>query len=237
MNYVERNLRKGEEIITNAKISFWYLAPKILWLLLLLAAAIALTVTVFKTKPTNPEEIRKEQASQVTDADDDGFFGTGTTTFPNWEDPYQKNNPEQIARKNQESNEMNKIFKIVIWAAAGLAGGAPLILRIILILTTHLVITNKRVIGKQGVFKIQTLDIPIDKVDNVSFSASIWGNIFKFYDVTIKSVGSDGWAFHGVSNAQAFKDSANDAIEKHAEQARKDQAAQIAMAMHSGPNG
>ena len=42
----------------------------------------------------------------------------------------------------------------------------------------NLVVTNKRVVGKVGVFKIHTLDHHIDKVDNVSFKAGLFMILF-----------------------------------------------------------
>ena len=219
MNYVEKNLRKDEEIVTKAKISFLFLIPKILWFALILVAVIVLNVTAFSNNTSNkPDDLRESVSLSASyDYDDD-------------------NSTDSSADKKTGMNDVFGYLRLASWILMALVGGLPLIFRIIVILTTHLVITNKRVIGKQGVLKIQTLDIPIDKIDNVSFNAGVFGNLFKYYDVTIKSVGSDGWAFHGISNAQAFKDCANDAIEQHAAQARKDQAEQIAMAMHSKPN-
>lgn len=193
MNYIDSNLRRDESVVVKAKISFLYLIPGVIGLVIALAIAIVLSVVVFKS-------------DQSSSGSSNSLIG--------------------------DTNQIFSVLRIIVWIIAGLAGGVPFIKRILVILTTHLAVTNKRVVGKSGILKIQTLDIPIDKLDNVSFSASAFGNLFHYADVVVKSVGSDGWAFHGVSNAQAFKDCATDAIEKHAAQARKDQAEQIAMAMN-----
>lgn len=96
----------------------------------------------------------------------------------------------------------------------------------------NLAVTNKRVVGKIGVLKIQTLDYHIDKVDNVSFKAGLWGNIFHYYTVVVQGGGDNAKIkFIGISNANEFKNAVNEAVEKHAEEARKQQAEEIARAM------
>ena len=218
MNYVENNLRKDENVIVKAKISPLYIIPRAVWLVLVVIACVVLNVVVLKDKPTGIDGIPME-FSISSKADMAADIG----------DIYQQ--LENID-SNRKFNKMANILKPILWSFLGVAGGLPFILRILTVLTTHLVITNKRVIGKQGILSIKTMDIPIEKIDNVTFSAGVWGNLLKYYDISIKSVGSDGWMFHGICNAQAFKDCANDAIEKHAAQARIDQAEQIASAMN-----
>lgn len=96
----------------------------------------------------------------------------------------------------------------------------------------NLAVTNKRVVGKIGVLKIQTLDYHIEKVDNVSFKAGLWGNLFHYYTVVVQGGGDNAKIkFIGISNANQFKNAVNEAIEEHAEEARKQQAAEIARAM------
>ena len=71
----------------------------------------------------------------------------------------------------------------------------------------------------------------IDKIDNVSYNASFFGNIFKYATVQIGSVSGEKKQIGAIGNARDFKNSVTDAIEKHAEEARKAQAAEIAAAM------
>ncbi len=225
MDYVERNLRKDENVIIKAKISPLYIIPRAVWLVLLVIACVVLNVVVLKDKPTDIEGVSAELG--ITSSDDE--------TADIGDIFQQIENIQSIPGQIESNKKFNKIFNIlkpILWSFLGIAGGLPFIIRILTVLTTHLVITNKRVIGKQGILSIKTMDIPIEKIDNVTFSAGVWGNLLKYYDISIKSVGSDGWTFHGICNAQAFKDCANDAIEKHAAQARIDQAEQIASAMN-----
>lgn len=108
------------------------------------------------------------------------------------------------------------------------------LLRLAMNFTTHLAVTNKRVIGKVGFLAIATIDYPIEKIDNVSYNASLLGRILQYATVSIKSVGGDKKStprIKGISNAQEFKNKVNDAIETHAAEARAEQARAIAAAM------
>ncbi len=99
--------------------------------------------------------------------------------------------------------------------------------------TTYLVITNKRVLGKVGVLRIVTMDIHIDKVECVSYKAGIFGKIFHFYTLKIKGVGGSGWRYREISNAREFKNMTNNAIECHAQEARREQAELIVLAINT----
>lgn len=111
-------------------------------------------------------------------------------------------------------------------------GIIPVIIRAIVLWGMNLAVTNKRVIGKIGVLKISALDYHIDKVDNVSLKAGILGNLFHYHTIVVKGGGDNAEIkFIGVSNANQFKNAVNEAVEKHAEEARKQQAAEIAKAM------
>lgn len=99
--------------------------------------------------------------------------------------------------------------------------------------TTYLVITNKRVFGKVGVLRIVTMDIHIDKVECVSYKAGIFGKIFHFYTLKIKGVGGSGWRYREISNAREFKNMTNNAIECHAQEARREQAELIVLAINT----
>ena len=112
-------------------------------------------------------------------------------------------------------------------------GLIPFFLRIIRNRSTNLAVTNKRVIGKTGVLKISTIDFHIDKVDNVSYRAGFFGNLFHYYTVEVKGGGDSKKTpfIPGISNAAEFKNAVNEAVEVHAYEGRKEQARLIGEAM------
>lgn len=177
MNYIESNLRKEEQVVVRAKISWWTLvAPA----LLAIVAWVGVFVLMGKIEVSD-----KDAQSIIT----------------------------------------------IVFLVLGFLFTIPLIKRVLINATTHLAVTNKRVIGKVGVLKVDTIDYPVDKIDNVSYNAGFFGNIFKYATVQIGSVSGEKKSIGAIGNAQVFKNSVTDAIEKHAEEARKAQAAEIAAAM------
>ncbi len=182
MDYVERNLRKDEQIVLRAKINW-------------LALIVPFIATIFW----------EVVCIFVRKALDDALFGSGD----------------------------EDTVKAIVTAVFQLAAFAPLLVRILVLLTTKLVITNKRVVGKVGILKVDTIDFPIEKVDNVTYNANIAGNIFKYYTVVVTGTSGDKKTVKMVANALNFKNAVNEAIERHAEEARKAQASEIAAAMNN----
>ena len=51
---------------------------------------------------------------------------------------------------------------------------------------TEIAITNKRIIGRTGLFSTQTLELKLDKVESIMVKTSIWG----YGEIIIHGVGS-----------------------------------------------
>ncbi len=144
--------------------------------------------------------------------------------------------------KDEDAQIIKLVFSLgigVICVIAFFIGILPLIIQILKLYTMDLAITNKRVVGKIGVVSINTLDVPIDKIDHVQIQANFLGRLFHYYSLKVISVGGSGFdngsrknkGFIGIANAQEFKNIVTEAIEQHAQDARKAQAEEIARAM------
>lgn len=135
----------------------------------------------------------------------------------------------KIKVEDKDAKEIMALVKIGLLVI----GFIPLLLRIIRNKSTNLAVTNKRVIGKTGVLKISTIDFHIDKVDNVSYRAGFFGNLFHYYTVEVKGGGDAKKSpfIPGISNAADFKNAVNEAVEVHAFEGRKEQAKLIGEAM------
>lgn len=98
-------------------------------------------------------------------------------------------------------------------------------------------LTNKRLLGKTGVFSIDAIDIPIEKINSVSASSTFWGRLFNYSTICIHV---DGIGFLGIrefefaKNAIRFKNTLMEEIEKYKETAQKKQAEEIRKAMQGG---
>lgn len=131
--------------------------------------------------------------------------------------------------------QMQNEVKLILLVGALLISFFPLIKQLLINVTTHLAITNKRIVGKVGVFKVDAIDFPINKIDNVSYQGTFFGNIFKYYTVKEQSTSAKPREIKAIANAAEFKNAVTDAIDAYAEEARKAQAAEIAAAMGNRP--
>ena len=70
--------------------------------------------------------------------------------------------------------------------------------------STKLGFSNKRVLGEYGVFKTYTIDIPLNKVNNVSISKGVFGSIFGYGNVHIIS-SSVAHKFKNIAEPEIFR--------------------------------
>ncbi|MBQ8323358.1 MAG: PH domain-containing protein [Clostridia bacterium] len=68
---------------------------------------------------------------------------------------------------------------------------------------TELVLTNKRVVYKFGVFNTQAFDAPLDKIVNVHVKTTFWGRIFNTNKIRIAAL--NGSVVERIENADDFK--------------------------------
>ena len=198
--YIENNLGSGERIVMKAKKNALYLLPAILWLLICIVGAIALSV-LKPWVPVDPQSL-------------------------------------EDLMNYDEALKATPTLLGIIWGTLSVAGFLPFLIALLKFLSVNLAVTNKRVIGKVGILRINTVDVPIGKVDYVQVKAGVIGNIFNYYSLRVVSASGGGYdsrrandRFVGISNAQEFKNTVTAAIERHAEEARRAQAEEIAIAM------
>ena len=85
----------------------------------------------------------------------------------------------------------------------------PTIKAITATITFHnrtLCVTDKRVIGRTGVFETKSIDSPLNKIDSVVIHQTLGGKIFNYSTVVISSA-SNSIYFEGVKSAEKFKKS------------------------------
>ena len=84
---------------------------------------------------------------------------------------------------------------------------AWLVVRIVEWRTTYFVVTNHRLISRQGVLARNSVEIPLDRIANVNFKQSIFERLVGVGDILIESAGKD--------SAQTFSDIGRpDAVQK-----------------------
>lgn len=94
----------------------------------------------------------------------------------------------------------------------------------------ELAITNKRIVGKVGVFNTKTLDAPLNKVQNVSEKQTFFGKLFNYSTVTINTAAGE-FAFDCIKSGAQFKGMIMAQIDQYEEDRIAQQANQMASAM------
>ncbi len=108
----------------------------------------------------------------------------------------------------------------------------PPILAILRKVSTEIAVTNKRVIGKQGIISRATLDTPLDKITNVSLNQSLLGRIFNYGSLAI-TTGGEAREFVMIGDPAALKRSVSEQIDAFTESKMHRQAELMAKAMKS----
>ena len=138
--------------------------------------------------------------------------------------------------------ELNALFLLGAWLKGILFCWLLLIPTIKAIIKTvqfnhiELAITNKRIIGKAGVANTQSLDAPLNKIQNTSVSQPFFGKIFNYGVVRIDTAAGK-FEFGCVKNAEAFKGMIMAQIDQYEEDRVKQQAAEMAQAMSAALKG
>ena len=106
----------------------------------------------------------------------------------------------------------------------------PLIVRLIKHANIDLAVTNKRIVGKLGVFNTQALDSPLNKVQNCAVNQTFVGKIFNYATVDITTA-AGRYQVVGVKSGNEFKNAVMAQIDQFEEYRIKQQAEQMARAM------
>ena len=102
-----------------------------------------------------------------------------------------------------------------------------LIPRIISIKTTELLLTNKKVFGKNGVLQTKELYSPLNKINNIAIYQGLGGKIFKYATIVI-STSSGGYKYNYIKNADELRSDVMQQIEISEEERIRRQAEQLA---------
>ena len=97
---------------------------------------------------------------------------------------------------------------------------------------TELVLTNRRLIFKRGVFHIKTKDIPLPKVKGASVETRFWGRIFNVSTIYIDT--EYGTMKYKIQDAEDFRTTVIGQIDQFERDRLADQSAWMAQALLSG---
>jgi len=78
--------------------------------------------------------------------------------------------------------------------------------------TSEFVVTDKRIIIKVGILGVRTLEMFLNKVENIGVNQTIVGRIFNFGEVTITGSGGTKEIFGNIARPYDFRKSAQEQI-------------------------
>ena len=99
---------------------------------------------------------------------------------------------------------------------------------------TELVLTNRRLIFKRGVFNIKAKDIPLPKVKGVSVQMTFWGRLFNWGVVYIDT--EYGTMKYKIQDAEDFKTTVVGQLDQFERDRMAEQSAWMAQALLRGMN-
>jgi uncharacterized membrane protein YdbT with pleckstrin-like domain len=96
-------------------------------------------------------------------------------------------------------------------------------------------VTNLRVIDENGLLTHYAIESPLDKINNVSYSQSLWGRLLGYGNVMIQTAAGHGiTTYTGVEKPQRLKDTITTMQEEYRKSAGLYEAKAIAGELNSG---
>jgi uncharacterized membrane protein YdbT with pleckstrin-like domain len=80
--------------------------------------------------------------------------------------------------------------------------------QVVRVLSTEIAITDRRVMSKTGVMRTEVKTTPLDKVNNVNVSQSMFGNLLDYGDIEVTTAtaeSSDNHAIRALSRPDRFR--------------------------------
>lgn len=78
---------------------------------------------------------------------------------------------------------------------------------------TEIAVTNKRVLIKVGIFKTNSIETVLSKIEGIHVEQSLFGKLFNFGTITVKGTGGTNNNFKGIDKPMEFRRAVNQQIE------------------------
>ncbi len=78
--------------------------------------------------------------------------------------------------------------------------------------TSEFVVTDKRIIMKVGILGVRTLEMFLNKVENIGVNQTIWGRMLGFGEVTVTGSGGTKEVFGNIARPYEFRKAAQEQI-------------------------
>lgn len=99
----------------------------------------------------------------------------------------------------------------------------------------ELVLTNKRLIMRVGFGNTASMDVPLDKIQNINVTQPFWGKLFNYSTIEISNAAGKA-VFYCMKSSDAFKNAVLAQQEQYDQDKMEEQAQKMAAAMASAIN-
>lgn len=69
----------------------------------------------------------------------------------------------------------------------------------------ELAITDKRLLGRTGVIKTESIDVPLDKINSVTVSSGLFGKIFRYGTILVSTANFGTLRYEFISDVEGYK--------------------------------
>ncbi len=241
--YVEQNLNRNETLIRKATLSKIPLIIKGIFagiFLILLIAGIIWANSIESIEDWLQEEAEKRAEATVSENYDEDSDEDDEELTPEeeLEKLYKEAFGEMVEKKVSYEDYASLmilafiyvLFTKALWFVV-LICAIPVgrfVRGILTYLTTELALTDKRMIGKTGIIKTESMDASLDKIQTVSVSSGLFGKIFGYGNVKISLASLESFRYQFVLDADEYKRLIMQRIDDYEKSKNEQQAKQMA---------
>lgn len=84
---------------------------------------------------------------------------------------------------------------------------------LLVVMTTELVITNKRVVSKFGILQRNSMDTNLNKIEGVTFHQGFLGHLFGYGTVVVRGTGGDHQGIPYIRHPEDFRNALNSLVD------------------------
>ncbi len=112
---------------------------------------------------------------------------------------------------------MNELHNYILYTGVALVGSGVLMLghSYLRMISTELVITNRRVICKTGFVSRNTFEIMLSRVEGANIDQTAWGRVFKYGSIYVHGTGGGITPIDHVANPLQFKRALMTGVERN----------------------
>jgi uncharacterized membrane protein YdbT with pleckstrin-like domain len=115
-----------------------------------------------------------------------------------------------------EFHGTGEVWIAILGAAVAVILAGIILVKLLILRSYEHILTNRRLIQQTGILRKQSMDAPLDKVNNVEHWQTLWGRLLGYGDVEIDTASEHGATrFRSISRPLEFKNAIVGAAEAY----------------------